>query len=141
VLILIVLSDRLVHTGFGHDAVETFIIGAALSATSLSTTFAVITGASKSVALSQTRVGAVLVSAAVIDDVTGLVMISVFHDLGSLSEGGHVNIGWLIGRPIVAPAAMAILLRSSRTGFSLLFFEATSSGSSPSSTTRPKSCS
>jgi Kef-type K+ transport system membrane component KefB len=141
VLILIVLSDRLLHTGFGHDAVETFIIGAALSATSLSTTFAVIASASKSVALSQTRVGAVLVSAAVIDDVTGLVMSSVFHDLGSLSEGGNFNIGWLIGRLIVTPAAMAILLRSSRSGFSLLFFEGTSSGSSPSSTTRPKSCS
>lgn len=98
----------LVYLGFGLGAVETFIIGAALSATSLGTTFAVISGASKSVNLSQTRVGAILVSAAVIDDVTGLVMASVIHDLGSLSEGG-VNLGWLIGRPIVASAAMAIL--------------------------------
>lgn len=103
------LSYLLLYQGFGYGAVETFIIGAALSATSLGTTFAVIASASKSVDLSQTRVGAVLVSAAVIDDVTGLVMSSVIHDLGSLSSGGSVNLGWLIGRPIVASAAMAIL--------------------------------
>lgn len=75
---------------------ETFIIGAALSATSLGkyetlsstlrisstsfllilpgTTFAVISSASSTVDLAQTRVGSVLVSAAVIDDVVGLVM-------------------------------------------------------------------
>ena len=88
---------------------ETFIIGAALSATSLGTTFAVIAGASKTVDLSQTRVGAILVSAAVIDDVTGLVMSSVIHDLGGIAGGNDVNLGWLIGRPILASAAMAVL--------------------------------
>ena len=99
----------MLYLGFGYGAVETFIIGAALSATSLGTTFAVISGASKEVDLSQTRVGAVLVSAAVIDDVTGLVMLSVIHDLGSLSGGGSTNLGWLIGRPVLASALMAIL--------------------------------
>jgi Kef-type K+ transport system membrane component KefB len=48
-----------------------------------------------------------LVSAAVIDDVSGLVMSSVIHDLGSLSAGGDVNLGWLIGRPILASILMA----------------------------------
>ncbi|KAF2267795.1 Na+/H+ exchanger family protein, partial [Lojkania enalia] len=109
VLCPIGLSYLLLYLGFGYGAVETFIIGAALSATSLGTTFAVIAGASKTVDLSQTRVGAVLVSAAVIDDVTGLVMSSVIHDLGELSGDSDVNLGWLIGRPIVASAAMAIL--------------------------------
>lgn len=94
-------SYLLLYLGFGY--------GAALSATSLGTTFAVISSASKDVDLSQTKVGAVLVSAAVIDDVTGLVMSSVIHDLGSIASGGNVNLGWLIGRPIVASAAMAIL--------------------------------
>ena len=103
------LSYLLLYLGFGYGAVETFIIGAALSATSLGTTFAVIASASKSVDLSQTRIGAVLVSAAVIDDVTGLVMSSVIHDLGILGDGGNANLGWLIGRPILASAAMAIL--------------------------------
>ncbi|KAI1533491.1 KefB Kef-type K+ transport systems membrane component [Pyrenophora tritici-repentis] len=109
VLCPIGFSYLLLYLGFGYGAVETFIIGAALSATSLGTTFAVIAGASKDVDLSQTKVGAVLVSAAVIDDVTGLVMSSVIHDLGSIADGGNVNLGWLIGRPIVASAAMAIL--------------------------------
>ncbi|RAH48959.1 cation:proton antiporter [Aspergillus brunneoviolaceus CBS 621.78] len=102
------LSYLLLYLGFGYGAVETFIIGAALSATSLGTTFAVISSASSTVDLAQTRVGAVLVSAAVIDDVVGLVMASVIENLGQL-EGGGVNLGWLIGRPIVASIAMAIV--------------------------------
>jgi Kef-type K+ transport system membrane component KefB len=109
VLVPIGFSYLLLYFGFGYGAVETFIIGAALSATSLGTTFAVIASASNDVDLSQTRVGAVLVSAAVIDDVTGLVMSSVIHDLGKLSGPGNVTLGWLIGRPIVASACMAIL--------------------------------
>ncbi|KAK6220776.1 hypothetical protein LQW54_001968 [Pestalotiopsis sp. IQ-011] len=100
VVIPIALSYLLLFLGFGYGAVETFILGAALSTTSLGTTFAVIASASASV-------GAVLVSAAVIDDVTGLVMSSVIHDVGSLGEGA--SLGWLIGRPILASAAMAIL--------------------------------
>lgn len=108
VILPIGFSYLLLYLGYGYGAVETFIIGAALSATSLGTTFAVISGASKSVDLSQTRVGAVLVSAAVIDDVTGLVMSSVIHDLGDVQAGG-TSLGWLIGRPILASALMAIL--------------------------------
>ncbi|KAJ5474122.1 hypothetical protein N7475_003688 [Penicillium sp. IBT 31633x] len=93
-----------------EGAVETFIIGASLSATSLGTTFAVISSTSDSVNLAETRVGSVLVSAAVIDDVVGLVMLSVIGDLGKLSRGGDkVNLGWLIGRPIVASIGMAAL--------------------------------
>ncbi|KAI4956049.1 hypothetical protein J4E91_000259 [Alternaria rosae] len=109
VLCPIGFSYLLLYLGFGYGAVETFIIGAALSTTSLGTTFAVISSTSKDVDLSQTKVGAVLVSAAVIDDVTGLVMSSVIHDLGDVASGGNVNLGWLIGRPILASAAMAIL--------------------------------
>ncbi|KAJ5121613.1 uncharacterized protein N7515_009574 [Penicillium bovifimosum] len=104
----IALSYLLLFLGFGYGAVETFILGASLSATSLGTTFAVISSASGSVNLSQTRVGSVLVSAAVIDDVVGLVMLSVIGDLGHISGGG-VNLGWLIGRPIVASIGMAIV--------------------------------
>ncbi|KAB8271168.1 Sodium/hydrogen exchanger family-domain-containing protein [Aspergillus minisclerotigenes] len=89
-------------------AVETFIIGAALSATSLGTTFAVISSASKTVDLAQTRVGSVLVSAAVIDDVVGLVLSSIISDLGKLSNS-DANLGWIIGRPIVASVGMAIV--------------------------------
>ena len=55
-------------------AVETFIIGAALSTTSLGTTFVVVASASRGIDFSQTKVGVVLISAAVFDDVSGLVM-------------------------------------------------------------------
>ena len=109
VVLPIGLSYLLLYLGFGYGAVETFIIGASLSATSLGTTFAVISGASASVDLSQTRVGAVLVSAAVLDDVSGLVMSSVIHDLGSIGSGGGESLGWLIGRPILASILMAVL--------------------------------
>ncbi|KAJ5359495.1 uncharacterized protein N7496_011908 [Penicillium cataractarum] len=104
-------SYLLLYLGYGYGAVETFIIGAALSATSLGTTFSVISSAASAIDLSQTRVGSVLVSAAVIDDVVGLVLSSVIGDLRELSgpDAGHVNLGWIIGRPIVASAAMAIL--------------------------------
>ncbi|KAL2817544.1 Sodium/hydrogen exchanger family-domain-containing protein [Aspergillus granulosus] len=103
------LSYLLLYLGFGYGAVETFIIGAALSATSLGTTFAVISSASRTVELGHTRVGSVLISAAVIDDVVGLVMSSVISDLGRLNSASSVNLGWLIGRPIVASVAMAIV--------------------------------
>lgn len=75
----------------------------------IGTTFAVISSASKSIDLANTQIGTILVSAAVIDDVTGLIMSSVIRDLGEISSGSSVNLGWLIGRPIVASAAMAIL--------------------------------
>ncbi|KAL4886728.1 Sodium/hydrogen exchanger [Aspergillus karnatakaensis] len=103
------LSYLLLYLGFGYGAVETFIIGAALSATSLGTTFAVISSASSTVNLAQTRVGAVLVSAAVIDDVVGLVMASVISNLNQLQGNSNINLGWLIGRPIVASVAMALI--------------------------------
>ncbi|KAE8137291.1 Na+/H+ exchanger family protein [Aspergillus pseudotamarii] len=102
------LSYLLLYLGYGYGAVETFIIGAALSATSLGTTFAVISSASKTVDLAQTRVGSVLVSAAVIDDVVGLVLSSIISDLGKLSNS-DANLGWIIGRPIVASVGMAIV--------------------------------
>ncbi|KAF7630624.1 hypothetical protein AFLA_011245 [Aspergillus flavus NRRL3357] len=88
------LSYLLLYLGYGYGAVETFIIGAALSATSLGTTFAVISSASKTVDLAQTRVGSVLVSAAVIDDVVGLVLSSIISDLGKLSNS-DANLGWI----------------------------------------------
>ncbi|KAL4862940.1 hypothetical protein BDV12DRAFT_202557 [Aspergillus spectabilis] len=104
------LSYLLLYLGLGYGAVETFIIGAALSATSLGTTFAVISSASSTVDLAQTRVGSVLVSAAVIDDVSDLSWQGhVIGNLGQLEGGGDVNLGWLIGRPIVASIAMAII--------------------------------
>lgn len=63
------------HTANRIGAVETFIIGAALSATSLGTTFVVMSGANTGLDFVQTRVGIVLVSAALLDDICGLIMV------------------------------------------------------------------
>ncbi|KAF7591573.1 Hsp70 ATPase ssc1 [Aspergillus hancockii] len=103
------LSYLLLYLGFGYGPVETFITGAALSATSLGTTFAVISSASSTINLAQTRIGSVLVSAAVIDDVIGLVMSSVIGNIGKIEGDGDINLGWLIGRPIVASIGMALV--------------------------------
>ena len=68
------LTYLLLYVGFGYGAIETFIVGAALSVTSLGTTFVVLGKSSKEISFADTRVGTVLVSAAVFDDVSGLVM-------------------------------------------------------------------
>ncbi|CAN9288400.1 unnamed protein product [Alternaria alternata] len=71
------LTYALLYIGFGYGAIETFIVGAALSVTSLGTTFVVLGKSSKEISFADTRVGTVLVSAAVFDDVSGLVMASI----------------------------------------------------------------
>jgi Kef-type K+ transport system membrane component KefB len=103
------MSELIDLTQWNQGATETFIIGAALSVTSLGTTFVVIGSASSEINFASTKVGTVLVSSAVFDDVSGLVMASVIDSLGEIGGDGGVNLGWLIGRPNVASAAMAIL--------------------------------
>ncbi|KAF1829832.1 Sodium/hydrogen exchanger [Decorospora gaudefroyi] len=99
----------LLYVGFGHGAIETFIVGAALSVTSLGTTFVVLGKSSKEINFSDTRVGTVLVSAAVFDDVSGLVMASVIGQLGALGGEDSPNLGWLIGRPTLVSGLLAII--------------------------------
>ncbi|RAR04133.1 Sodium/hydrogen exchanger [Stemphylium lycopersici] len=99
----------LLYIGFGYGAIETFIVGAALSVTSLGTTFVVLGKSSKEINFADTRVGTVLVSAAVFDDVSGLVMASVIGQLGALGGDSSPNLGWLIGRPTLVSGVLAIL--------------------------------
>lgn len=101
----IALCYLLLYLGFGYGAIETFIVGAALSTTSMGTTFVVL-NSSADIDFKQTKIGTVLVSAALFDDVVGLVMVSVISNLGGVSDGGSTNIGWLVGRPIVASFAI-----------------------------------
>lgn len=93
------------YLGYGYQALETFIVGAALSTTSIGTTFVVISSSAE-IDFTHTKVGTVLVSAALFDDVVGLIMVSVITNLGALGDGETVNIGWIIGRPIVASVAI-----------------------------------
>lgn len=61
-----------------------FAAGAALCSTSLGTTFSVLQASG----LSRTRLGAVLASAALLDDVVGLVMVRIITGLGKTGNGG-----------------------------------------------------
>lgn len=101
----IALCYLLLYLGFGYGALETFIIGASLSTTSIGTTFVVISS-SPHVDFTHTKVGTVLISAALFDDVVGLIMVSVISNLGGIGEGEGGNIGWIVGRPILASFAI-----------------------------------
>jgi nitrogen fixation-related uncharacterized protein len=80
-----------------------FSAGASLCSTSLGTTFAILSSAN----MQKTRVGVVLVGAAMMDDVVGLVMVNIVTTLGSGGTGG-----WLIARPIAASFGMLLVTLS-----------------------------
>jgi Kef-type K+ transport system membrane component KefB len=85
-----------------------FAAGASLCSTSVGTAFAILQTAK----LTSTRVGTVLVTAAMLDDVVGLVMVKIISDLG-LSLNNTVDAG-TIARPIgVSIAALVIILLGS----------------------------
>ncbi|KAL2188069.1 hypothetical protein L209DRAFT_680258 [Thermothelomyces heterothallicus CBS 203.75] len=132
VLTPIALSFAFFYAGLHHAALEAFIVGTSLCSTSLGTTFVVLSSASRTqsegkgsnqggdhaapapVDFSQTRVGTVLVSAAVLDDVCGLVLVSVIRNLRGIAAAGAPttttsSLGWVIGRPVLASALMALL--------------------------------
>lgn len=102
------LCYLLLYLGFHYGALETFIVGAALSTTSIGTTFIVLSS-SKEIDFTQSKVGTVLISAALFDDVVGLVMVSIISSLGALSGHGSADIGWIVGRPILASVAVGAI--------------------------------
>ncbi|KIV91484.1 hypothetical protein PV10_06019 [Exophiala mesophila] len=86
---------------------QAFAAGAALCSTSLGTTFTVM----KASGLSTTKLGVVLTSAAMMDDVVGLVMVQVISNLGGVSSSFSavtiirpicVSIGFACAVPLVA---------------------------------------
>lgn len=70
-----------------------FSAGASLCSTSVGTTFSILSSAN----IQHTRVGVMLVGAAMMDDVVGLVMVNIVTTLGS----GDIR-AWPIARPVVA---------------------------------------
>jgi Kef-type K+ transport system membrane component KefB len=77
-----------------------FSAGASLCSTSLGTTFAILSSAN----MQRTRIGVILVGAAMMDDVVGLVMVNIVTTLG---KGG--NGGWPIARPIAASFGLLLV--------------------------------
>ncbi|KAJ3045540.1 hypothetical protein HDV00_009197 [Rhizophlyctis rosea] len=82
--------------------IQCFAAGAALSATSLGTTFSILTAAQ----LTVTRLGVVLTSAAMIDDVIGLVMIQIVASLGTSSAS---STGAVVGRGLGATVGLVVV--------------------------------
>ncbi|KAI0799259.1 Sodium/hydrogen exchanger family-domain-containing protein [Xylaria sp. FL0064] len=89
-----------------------FAAGAALCSTSLGTTFSVLQASG----LSRTRLGAVLASAALIDDVVGLVMVRIISSLGQTENRSiepatilrpvPVSVGFAVAVPLVCRYAL-----------------------------------
>ncbi|KAL5634046.1 hypothetical protein ACGC1H_006022 [Rhizoctonia solani] len=127
------LSMLVLHFGYHYTVLESFVVGAALSATSLGTTFAIMTSfrfptpvsgpqldaadigsaepslASKDQSnLGETRAGTILMGAALLDDIIGLVISSVVANLGPTDGGSQIS-GWVIARPIVSSALMLLV--------------------------------
>ena len=105
----ILFSLIVLHIGFKYTLLQAFTAGAALSSTSLGTTFSVISQAG----YGKTRLGAVLTSAAITDDVVSLILLQVVVSLGSITtsssleaRNGASEIGWAVGQPLLASLGM-----------------------------------
>lgn len=83
---------------------QSFAAGCALSSTSLGTTFTVL----KSNGLGHSRLGVVLTSAAMLDDVVGLVLVQVISNLGT-SAGGDFSAVTII-RPVFVSIGYAAVV-------------------------------
>ncbi|KXJ89743.1 Sodium/hydrogen exchanger family-domain-containing protein [Microdochium bolleyi] len=94
----------------GATALQCFAAGAALCSTSLGTTFTVLSTSG----LSATRLGSVLSTAAMMDDVVGLVMVQIVSSLGSVAgegAGSSVSIEPVtVLRPVLVSVAFAVVI-------------------------------
>jgi hypothetical protein len=84
-------------------SLQAFAAGAALCSTSLGTTFTIL----KTSALTKSRLGVVLTSAAMMDDVVGLVMVQIISNLRSSSAGARAT---TVIRPVFVSLAFAVIL-------------------------------
>jgi Kef-type K+ transport system membrane component KefB len=99
--LLLVFPFSASEGGIAHPTpLAAFSAGASLCSTSLGTTFAILS----SVNMQKTRVGVVLVGAAMMDDVVGLVMVNIVTTLGNGGTGG-----WPISRPIAASLGLLLV--------------------------------
>ncbi len=80
---------------------QAFAAGAALCSTSLGTTFSILSSSG----LTNTRIGTILTSAAMMDDVVGLVLVQVISRLGS----GHSSLHAItVVRPMIVSIGLAL---------------------------------
>ncbi|KAK0484938.1 sodium-hydrogen antiporter [Armillaria novae-zelandiae] len=97
------LSILLLSVGYKYTVLQGFAAGAALCSTSLGTTLALL-----SPEIKKTRAGVVLLSAALIDDVVGLVIAAIISGISSVDEAS-VSIKWqTVVRPIMVSVAFGL---------------------------------
>lgn len=87
----------------GATKLQAFAAGAALCSTSLGTTFSLL----KATGLTSCRLGTVLTSAAMLDDVVGLIMVQVISNLGD--DHSSISISTVV-RPIFVSLAFATVI-------------------------------
>lgn len=101
ICIPIALSFTLQGIG-GASPLQAFAAGAALCSTSLGTTFTIL----GTTGLTDTRLGVVLTSAAMLDDVVGLVMVQIISNLGASGSGFSST---TVVRPVFVSLGFAIV--------------------------------
>jgi len=87
----------------GATPVQAFAAGAALCSTSLGTTFTILSTSG----LDKSRLGVILSSAAMLDDVAGLVMVQVISNLGQSADSFTAII---VIRPVFVSIAFAVVV-------------------------------
>lgn len=130
IILPIGIGMALLPLGFGYSYLESFAVGSALASTSLGTTFAVLSSFNSKPSptattevdnkdhvtepgIANTRIGTILVGAALLDDIVGLVITSVVSTLGSSkgsSNSGSLSIKpWTIARPIISSFLLLVI--------------------------------
>lgn len=94
--------------GGSFPTVHAFAAGSALSSTSLGTVLGVLTPSSLGFDLCMTKLGTVLLSAAVIDDVVAFILVKILQVIGTGGGGGGSVIGAQIGRTIGVTIALGV---------------------------------
>ena len=118
-LVPIALSMGLGMGAYGYGGLRAFASGASLASTSLGTTLALLaptsvtSGSEKErtpdMDLRRTRVGCVLVCAALLDDILGLVIAGIIPGLAQTGSGDSSRVQWpLIVRPILVSVAFGM---------------------------------
>ncbi|KAJ6591305.1 Cation/H+ exchanger [Mycena vulgaris] len=98
----VALSMLLLHFGYGYSTLQAFAAGAALSSTSLGTTLTVLKPEYRS-----TRTGTVLMAAALLDDIGGLVIAAILALLSSYGTSSASIPWYIIVRPILVSFGFA----------------------------------
>ncbi|KAJ7121038.1 Cation/H+ exchanger [Mycena epipterygia] len=98
----VAFSMLLLHFGYGYSPLQSFAAGAALSSTSLGTTLTVLKPEYR-----RTRTGTVLMAAALLDDIGGLVIAAILSQLSSYGTSSTSIPWYIIVRPILVSFGFA----------------------------------